>query len=265
MINYKKNKKIYKVNDLGSLYIDESKIKVNEQPIIYIGGQMGPKGHVKESKSGYTKDKNHNNYTGSWMYDYSLNTANKMEVNGENFANSLIADITLANLSDVVLLTGSYGGIIGAYATKSDRISKVIAVHPPILGTPIANPKYLKSLNIYYTKLQKLLLKYICMTNPYIFGFEYDNFNGLDINKVNLNKLLVIGNSVKLNLEKNPIVLELYDIIKKATGKENDGVIVFEPKEFEQKGINYFISENYNNHFSYSKLDNMKKILSIHM
>ena len=45
-------------------------------------------------------------------------TINKLE--------SLIKDLEEANLGDVTLITGSYGGIIGAYASKSELIKKVI-------------------------------------------------------------------------------------------------------------------------------------------
>ena len=265
MINYREGKTKYSHSKLGSTYIDESKLNDGD-PVIYICGQMEPKGHVKEAKTGKTADKNHNNFTGSWMYEYDIKTSDKTIVNGRNMAMSLIKDLEEAKLGDVTLITGSYGGIIGAYASKSELIKKVIAVHPPILGTPIANPKYVRKLQLGYTKLQKLLLLIISQTNPYAFGFEHENFRGIrgiDLKDVDLNKLLVVGNAIDPNTEKNPLILQFYDIVKKVTNQENDGVVIYDEDEFNKLGINYSTTEEHDNHLKYANPDNMQKILRL--
>ncbi len=40
MVDYKSGKTRYTPDNLGSLYLDESKLSDNERPVIYIGGQM---------------------------------------------------------------------------------------------------------------------------------------------------------------------------------------------------------------------------------
>lgn len=248
MINYREGKSRYKINELGSLYIDKRKISSNEQPIIYIGGQMEHRGHLIE-QSGYTTDVNHNKYTGSWMYEYPVFSSNKKDINAKNFSENLLAALESAKLGEVILLTHSHGGLIGAYASKSELIDKVISVHPPILGTPLGNPEVIGEYRELLTKTQRLILALTKQIVNSEYGFEQDNFLGVDLSKVDLNKLLVVGNYLDIDLERNKLLLETYRIIERVLGLRSDGIVTFEPSEFEKLGINYMQTNENKNHF----------------
>lgn len=190
MVDYKEGKKRYKPNKLGSLYINKDKI--GERPIIYIGGQMEHRLHLLE-QIGKTFDPGHNLFDGSWFYDYPIFKYDKSLINGKEFAKNLIESLKLANLLDVDLVTESYGGIIGAYATKSNIIHRVYAIHPPILGTLLANPKEFKKINSELIIKEKILLLLLRLIVNEKYGFEKDNFTGIDLSEVDLNKLILIG------------------------------------------------------------------------
>lgn len=258
MINYRQGKTRYKRDELGSLYVDETKLNSNEQPIIYIGGQMEHRCHILE-QTGLTQDPGHNMFTGSWFYDYPVCSSHKETFNAENFAQNLMWSLKEANLHDVVLITESFGGNIAAYATASEEVSQVIAIHPSILGTPLANPKYVECYKHMFTKYQKMILQTLkVLINPR-YGFEQDNFKGVDLTKVDLNKLLVVGNYLDLSQETNPLLKETYSMIKIITGLRNDGIVTFEPSTFESLGINYLQETKNNNHFDAGSKDNIEE------
>lgn len=257
MINYRFRKTRYKLNELGSLYVDETKLNSNEQPVIYIGGQMEHRCHIIE-QTGFTADPGHNMFTGSWFYDYPVISKYKKYFNAENFAENLINSLKVANLHDVILITQSYGGNIASYATKAEEVAKVVAIHPPILGTPLANPKYLEAYKHLFTNYQRFLfhiLKYII--NPE-YGFEQDNFNGIDFTKVDFNKLIVVGNYLNINTEKNSLLKETYAMIKTITDLRSDGIVPFEPEIFNSIGIKFLQEEKNNNHLESATKENIK-------
>ena len=246
MFDYRKGKIRYIPNELGSLYLDKTKVTINERPVIYIGGQMEHRWHVLE-QTGKTFDPGHNMFTGNWFYDYSIFSDDKEAINAKNFAKNLKESLCMANLGDVDLVTHSFGGMIGALATDSDRIHKVYAVHPPITGTPLANPKILDQYKgVLDNKLLVRILKLLINTN---YGFEKDNFTGADLKKVDLNKLVVIGSGLDPNVEKG-YVLDLYKMIKTITGLENDGVVTYSEELFDRLGINYVTENGHYNHFN---------------
>ena len=259
MIDYRKNKCRYKPNKLGSLYIDQDKMKNSIRPIIYIGGQMEHRGHILE-QFGKTFDNGHNMFDGSWFYDYPIFKSDKRQINAEAFANNLIEALKLANILDVDLVTESFGGIIGAYASKSNIIHRVYAIHPPILGTPLANPKELinaKKFTLLKDKLLLLILKLIVNEN---YGFEIDNFNGINITKVNINKLIVIGSNINPAEEKSKLIIMLYNIILKYTGYQSDGIVIFDEEKFNELGINYIKEDNNINHLEANSRENLSKV-----
>lgn len=259
MINYRKNKKRYKPNELGSLYVDESKLNPNEQPIIYIGGQMEHRFHTVE-QTGLTGDPGHNMFTGSWFYDYPLFSDNKSEYNAENFAGNLLQTLEEANLQDVIFITESFGGSIASLASKSERVDRVIAIHPSIVRTPLADPKYLELYKKYFNRKQQAILHLLkVIVNPE-YGFEQDNFYGIDLRKVDLNKLLVVGNYIDRETEKNPVVLETSDMIEKVTSARSDGIVVFEPEIFDSLGINYLQEDEHNSHFDAGSKEHIAKV-----
>lgn len=248
MINYKDNKIRYKTNELGSLYIDEEKLATQDQPIIYIGGQMEHRGHIIE-QNGYTSDLNHNMYTGSWMYDYPTFSDHPNYFNALNFSRNLLIMLQEARLRDVILVTNGFGGMIAANASKSDLVDKIICVHPPFLGTPLANPDELEQYKHLFNLSQKFILKFLKHFISTRYGFQKDNYQGIDLRNVNLDKLIVAGSCLDENSEKNKILLETYKMIRAVTGKRSDGVVIFEPEIYEKFGINYLQTEHHTNHF----------------
>jgi len=261
MINYRKDKERYKVNDLGSLYVNSKKLSKNEQPIIYVGGQLSHHEHMLELM-GFSPDLNYNEYTGCWMYDYSIFSKNKNSINAENFSENLLLSLKEAKLNDVILVTFSHGGIIGAYASKSELINKVISIHPAIIGTPLVNYEELKKYNDIFNSTQKIIAQAIKYIIDFNYGFEQDNFNGADLRKVDLNKVLVVGNALNPNLDKNKLLKETFKIIKMLTGFPSDGAIVFEPKEFDRLGINYMNTSESYNHTDAQNPDFVKKYVN---
>lgn len=261
MIDYKKDKKRYIINSLGSLYIDENKLTNNERPIIYIGDQIEHRWHILE-QTGKTLDPGHNMFTGSWMYDYPINIENKELIKASNFADNLASSLEEANLSDVDFITYGYGGNIAALLTKNERVHNVYAIHPPLLGTPLAKPKifnhYKKILN-FDDKLCVLILKMIVNYN---YGFQKDKYNGIDLDDIDLNKLIVIGNSINPRKEKG-YIKSLYNLIMLHTGFENDGVVIFDQSLFNNLGIQHEKEVNSLNYFkslSKESLSNAKRL-----
>lgn len=261
MINFRNGKIRYKVNELGSLYVDEKKLSDNVQPIIYIGGQMEHRGHIIE-QSGYTSDKNHNLFTGSWMYEYSTVSSNKQEINSKNFSENLLQALKEAHLGNVILVTHSHGGLVGSYASKSELIDKVICFHSPLLGTPLANLD-IEKCKLLLQKYQYLLSKLIKLVTNAEYGFQTDNFHGItNLDEVDLNKILMIGNYIDINNENNKLILAAYEIIFSLTNYKSDGVVIFEPELFEHMGINYLQSEEHINHLKSSDSEYIKNTLS---
>ncbi len=255
--NYRKGKKRYVPNNLGSLYVDTNKLYNNERPIIYIPGQVEHRGHVLEQISGVSMEAGHSMFTGNWVYDYPILFNNKKEINGENFAKNFTESLKMANLNDVDVITSSYGGIVASLASKNDRIHKIYAIHPPILGTPLANPEEMEKYKRLFTSYEKLLLLILKRVVDKNYGFEENNYKGLDLRKVDLNKLTVIGSSINPNKEKG-LALSMYNMIKKVTDLENDCMVIFDEDRLNTLGINY-IKENNISHFNSGTKEEISK------
>ena len=58
MVNYRKNRKRFIYNNLGSLYVNEQALKKDQKISIYIGGQLEHRIHRIE-QCGYTFDCGH--------------------------------------------------------------------------------------------------------------------------------------------------------------------------------------------------------------
>ncbi|HAB67428.1 MAG TPA: hypothetical protein DCE23_08685 [Firmicutes bacterium] len=262
MINYRKGKEKIKIDEYGSLYIDYDKINPNERPIIYIGGQMEHRCHILE-QTGYTADPGHNMFDGSWFYDYSTLTKDKSNINVQNFTKNLLDALKQAHIGAVDLVTESYGGLIGAYASSSPLIHKVVAIHPPILGTPLANKKLIryaiKQLEFEYKLLAHLIN--IILNDQY--GFEQENKNGIYDSRIrdntDLSKLIVVGSHIDYNTEKNELIKSLYKLILKLTNKQSDGVVIFEPSELQKLGITYIEEDTHLSHFDAGSKENIEK------
>lgn len=258
MINYRKGKERYIVNDLGSLYIDRDSIK-DDKIIIYIGGQMEHRFHVFE-QSGYTFDLLHNRYNGSWFYDYSNSRKDKYNIDALAFADNLVKSLEIANIDNVDIIADSHGGLVGAYATKSERINKVFAIHSPIYGSPLANPSSLKFYDLGYTKAEKMIEYLLRVIVNEDFGFQSDNQYGLNLDKVDLDKFVLVGSSIDKEKEKNKLALTLYDMILKSTDLENDGVVIFNEERMKHDGVKYIKELVAVNHFDAGIISNIERI-----
>ena len=120
MINYRQDKKRYKPNKLGSLYIDESKLNPNEQPVIYIGGQMEHRCHIAE-QTGFTFDPGHNMFTGSWFYDYPLFSSEKGTFDVEGFTNNFLEGLKESGLEKLIKASYSLLGLISYLTAGEDE------------------------------------------------------------------------------------------------------------------------------------------------
>lgn len=248
MIDYRKGRTRYKINNLGSLYIEENKKK--DIPTIFVGGQMEHRRHILE-QTGFSPEVGYAMYD----YDYPITTKDKSIYNAINFSNNLLELLQEAGIKKVNLITESYGSTIGAYASKSERINKVVAVHPPILGTPLAWEN-LMELNL--TKRQKIFayLANVLVNSEY--GFQKDNAKQTDLRRVDLNKLIVVGSNLFRETEKS-ILKETYDIIFTISGMENDGVVIYNEEKFNKLGINYIREEKPTNHEDASHKEAIEK------
>ena len=259
MINYRKGKERFKPNELGSLYIDKEKLDTTSRPVIYIGGQMEHRCHILE-QTGFTADSGHNMFTGNWFYDYPIVGNNKSAINAQNMTANLLESLKMANLSEVDLVTESFGGLIGAYASKDKRIHKVYAIHPPITGTPLADPEKLKKYSEYFSKEEKLIRLLLTRLINTKYGFERDNYHGADLRAVDLNKLLVIGSSLDLEREQNALTKTLYDMILLSSGRLSDGVVIFDEELFNQLGIDHVKELHGLNHFDAGSDENLQGV-----
>ena len=127
----------------------------------------------------------------------------------------------------------------------------------------MANPKELE--NYAEARIQKLIIKILKLVVNYNYGFQQNNFYGLDLSKVDLNKLLVVGNYLDVLKEKNEFMLAAYDLIEKFTGMKSDGVVTFDEETFVSKGINAVRTSRCANHFESSSNyfnDELKRILT---
>ena len=245
MAGCNKNIKRYKPNSLGSLYVNEKIDTENERPIIYIGGQMEHRVHVIENI--VVNNKYDDFFAAKWVYEYPIGK-NIGDSNARNFAKNLLEALKDANLYDVDIISHSFGGMIASYASKDPRIHKVYAVHPPILGTPLANPKvfekYQKRMSLYQNVLYQIMKRLINTG----YGFEQDSFNGADFREVDLNKLLVIGSYIDSEVEKSKFYSALSEMISFCKMQKNDGIVIFDEDVFNQMGINFYKQEGFINH-----------------
>lgn len=213
MPNYR-NKRKYKINNLGGSYIKKDEISDNEPSIIYTDSQEELKSQTFK-KIGSITNPSHNIFAGSWL--------------------------------------------ITPYNTQSVLASKVVAIHPPIIGTSLINQNYIKAYKQVVTKYQNLILNALkVFINPnYI--FKQDDFDGIDLRKIKLNKLLSISNYLDINQEQKELFKETYNMIKMITDFKHDGAVVFEIGELESFQKNSLQEEQHNNQHKDSK-ENSQKI-----
>lgn len=242
-VDFRKERIKYKINKLGSLYISEKWI--SDIPIVYVGGQMEQWSHLINQATGYVKEPGYAMFDGCFVYEYPIDDKDKSKINAINFSNTLLALLQEAKINRVNLITESYGGTIGAYASKSKIIDTVTAIHPPILGSPLAWENLLDINLPGRQRLFAFLSKTIVDSR---YGFQKDNAKITDLRLVDLNKLIVVGSNLNRQKDKNFIMKETYDVIMEASGMESDGVVIFNDLEFNRLGINFIKEKNPINH-----------------
>ena len=251
MVNYRKDRDRINVNALGSLYLDK-KLQGIYTPLIYIGGQMEHRLHTFENRTGKTFDIGHKLFDGSFMYEYPTNDT-KSNINTLNFADSLVKCIEKSGLEKVDIITESYGGLIAA-ASKSALIEKVVTIHLPISGTPLAsNDVILDNLDI-LEKRQRWIAKLVTRVVNDYYGFQKDNSLGINnpdiLRNIDFSKLTVVGSALDRENDKNKLACALYDIIYAITGEKSDGVVIYNEETLRKYGINYFTEIVPKNHFA---------------
>lgn len=260
MVNYRKDRERINVNALGSLYIDKG-LDENSRPVIYIGGQMEHRLHVIE-QTGVTFDVGHKLFDGSWFYDYPT-TGTKSNINTENFADNLLKSLEAADLYDVDIITESFGGLIAASASKSPRIHKVVAIHPPILGTPLASNDVVLDALSKLEKKQRIIAQIVNFVVNDRYGFQQDNAKGIINSKIldsiDFSKLTVVGSNMDRENDKSKVAKYLYDLIYALEGKESDGVVLFDEERFKSLGINYIKETSPTNHFAANSKNNIMR------
>lgn len=261
MVNYKNGKTKYNYDYLGSLYFDWQNYSSINRPVIYIGGQMEHRFHIVE-KLGLTFDTSRSFFDGSWAYEYPIFHCLKSDINSVNFAVSLNACIEKSGLTDVDIVTYSYGGLIGLSLTNYPAIHKVVAIHPPILGTPLANLNFLKSCIHQFNFNQKFIIRLISNMVDDEYGFQSENRDGIysnNFSNVDLSKYYVIGSGINYDEEMNIIMKKTYEIIYMLTHKENDGVVIYSSFELKSLGVQCITEDVWQNHFDGAKLENIEK------
>ena len=92
----------------------------------------------------------------------------------------------------------------------------MICIHSPLLGTPLANPKRVVNSKFSLMIKEKILIHLLNILVNSRYGFQQDNYKGVDLNLVDLNKLILIGNCIDTKKkEKNKLLLKTYKIIKR--------------------------------------------------
>lgn len=264
--------KLIRVSDEG---------KDNLDPIIFIEGQMGCFTQYLENKFAKNKDtcyqyQNYFEYDDEintpyiFLYDYPIDSNNKGFITNDLFAKALIVALKILNLENVTIMGISNGGMIGALASNSDRVSKVIALHAPIFGVPLLQRDKLDLIKkeMYLPERFIYDLSKLYINNK--FGFMQENEKGFsnlqDI--CDLDKITFTNSDIVDELSKNKLANYLAYMNYLLLGLRSDGIVTFDKERAQKEGIN-FIEEKGISHFElgtpdytntyYEKLVRIKK------
>lgn len=244
-----KNMKLVRSDNIGRFYCVAPKDIEGKKPIVFINGQMEHHLQAMETFTGATKNSCYQyswyymydpdiHVPYIWVYDYPIYQGDKKLYDTSLFAKSLMEGLKEANLEDVDIMGQSVGGVIGMRAAISPRVEKTVAIHPPILSSPLANLELLREKKKYYTLKQKMILKFLGMIVDPAFGFQQENIKGyqdLDAKEIH-EKSTIVGSSIT-GLEKKDLAQILSDMIMKATGKESDGVVLWCKEQLQKMGF----------------------------
>ena len=152
-----KNLRLIFSDGIGRLYSVCEKGEEFKKPIVFINGQMEHRLQAIETATNITKSSCYQyswyyEYEKSihtpyiWVYDYPISKVDKGIYNTRTFAESLLLSLGSIDLYDVDIMGESVGGILGMRASLSDRVDRVLAIHPPILSSPFSDIKLLENL-----------------------------------------------------------------------------------------------------------------------
>lgn len=256
-----KNMKLVYENSLFKLIRVCEEGKENLDPIIFIEGQMGSFTQYLENKYNknaetcyqYQKyfeydDETHTPYI--FLYNYPIRNIDKSTITNKLFAKELVDALDALKLENVTIMGISNGGMIGTLASKSDKVSKVLALHSPIFGTPILQRNDLEILKRKMIFLEKWVyyLSKIYINDNY--GFMQENRDGFhhiqDIS--NLDKIIFTGSNIEGINCNSELASFLAHMNYRLLGKYSDGIVTFDMDKVREEGIN-FVEENRVSHF----------------
>ena len=138
---------------------------------------------------------------------------------------------------EAILVGKSYGGVIASYAYEAPEVSKIMAINASYLGTPLADPDIMTKFKPYLPHIVSMIASKIILEADR--NFTYENARGFEIPKTE--KLNIYGGSIKNDKATNPNELLMkygYETIYRITGKENDGVVIWDKELLEKSGNN---------------------------
>jgi len=256
----RKNMKLVWRDDLISLYCVS--VDTTKRPLFHMNGQMEHHIQAIETATKATEGSCYQ-YSMYWnmypeftqyiaVFDYKIFRNDKQNINTTNFSLSVMRAIEELALEDVVFTGQSVGAMVGMRSAISDRVSQVIAIHPPILSSPLVNAELLKEKKDLLSKKQNLIRLFLAnkfFFNP-AFGFQQENKNGyvgLDDNKIH-DKSLIVGSAID-QTHKDKFAAGLSALIYNTTGLQSDGVVVWEPKKLIENGFSIAEDESPMSHF----------------
>lgn len=228
--------------------------KTDKKPIVFINGQLDHRLQAMETATNATKkscfqyswyyeydDQVHTPYI--WVYDYPIYKGHKNIYSTDLFTISLYEALKQNKLSDVDIMGQSVGGIIGMKASRSELVDKVVAIHPPIQSSPLANKALIRSK--YLTWKQKMIAIGLNIIVDDQFAFQQENATGYPKleHEINLDKIKVTGSSIYGLSHLSGIEKEFSDFVYYLSGMPNDGVVCFDSEILRSRGFDVIVDE----------------------
>lgn len=232
----------------GDLYSCYSVGEEANKPIIFIRDQITNRFHPAGFPYGLnfkllSNDVSNNYYDECsqkpyvWVYKYLNKLSDREAHNVCNNSRSLMIALEESKIKDADIVGEGLGGVIGILSSYSSRVDRIVALHPPILSSPLGNIDLLKrKANTYQRKLVLMALKRIIDDT---YGYSYDSLKGFrDLSsKGHLKKVKVVGSSIVGNPSISNLDKILSDYIYDCTGVGNDGVVLWDANRLSEMGF----------------------------
>lgn len=207
-------------------------------------------------------DQNHKPYIFKYIVDQDYDGV-------EEFSTSLKE--ALCKLKKEVILIGkSYGASIATYAKNHSDVSRVIAVNPSFMGSPLSDPDKMNgvSLNPFVNLVShdrkdeddmetsaylvneeksKIFCMNLCVHLAKLLSgvilepdkqFTMENANGI-LEKISASKLTIVGGTIKNVIDRRTLDFLMkvgYEAIYHLTDKENDGIAIWDTYKYRDFG-----------------------------